>query len=244
MVITPIKRSATARRGTAEAPRARRRSAGETEKVLLDAARAAFERKGYIRTTVDDIVERTGLSRAAFYRYFRNADAVFVRIATDALDHLLQASRAAPPTAGATLRERVASGHRHFLLAYQADRLLFRSLLEADQVNPEIAAVHAHMRSVFVLRIREHLARQHALGRCHPIDLDATSFALAMMGEGVAQAWLGSALQPFRKPLVLEQVVRELTDIWCRTVYLDADVPLLPVKAAAQAPHRTARKKR
>ena len=66
--------------GTAKgrAPRARASSPlREAQKELarqrlLEAAIAAFEEKGYVDVTVDDIVQRAGTSRGTFYLYFQS----------------------------------------------------------------------------------------------------------------------------------------------------------------------------
>jgi AcrR family transcriptional regulator len=39
---------------------------------LIDAARSAFETKGYVDTTVDDIAQGAGASRGTFYIYFQS----------------------------------------------------------------------------------------------------------------------------------------------------------------------------
>ncbi|NKS85664.1 TetR family transcriptional regulator [Rhodococcus hoagii] len=46
------------------------------EQVMLDAARAEFERYGIRRTNMDDIARRAGISRSTLYRRFPNKDAL------------------------------------------------------------------------------------------------------------------------------------------------------------------------
>jgi len=53
-----------------------------TEKRLLDAALAAFNQNGFIRTNVEDITGRAGVGRSTFYLYFQNKN--------DILSHLVQ----------------------------------------------------------------------------------------------------------------------------------------------------------
>jgi len=82
-----ITRSAAVRRGAlAGGQRRTRNSAEATEQILLDAARRVFADKGYIRATVQDIIESTGLSRGTFYLYFRSTDDIFVRTITKVVD--------------------------------------------------------------------------------------------------------------------------------------------------------------
>jgi AcrR family transcriptional regulator len=41
-----------------------------TRETLIEAAYAAFEQKGYVETTVEDIIRRAGASRPTFYAHF------------------------------------------------------------------------------------------------------------------------------------------------------------------------------
>lgn len=51
-----------------------------SERKILDAARAEFERYGVRRTTIDDIASRAGISRRTLYRSFTSKDALFERL--------------------------------------------------------------------------------------------------------------------------------------------------------------------
>ncbi|MGW0040894.1 TetR/AcrR family transcriptional regulator [Rhodococcus sp. NPDC003348] len=50
--------------------------ADEARTRILDAAEAAFERYGVVKSTMDDIAKEAGVSRPALYRYFRDRDAL------------------------------------------------------------------------------------------------------------------------------------------------------------------------
>ncbi|GAB2661732.1 TetR/AcrR family transcriptional regulator [Nocardia goodfellowii] len=50
------------------------------EQVMLDAARAEFERYGVRRTNMDDIARRAGVSRSTLYRRFPSKDALFAQL--------------------------------------------------------------------------------------------------------------------------------------------------------------------
>jgi AcrR family transcriptional regulator len=63
---------------TADAPRTARREA--TRQRVLDAAREVFAEKGVIGGTVEDICERAGFTRGAFYSNFADKDDVVVAL--------------------------------------------------------------------------------------------------------------------------------------------------------------------
>jgi AcrR family transcriptional regulator len=47
---------------------------------LIDCAQALFLRKGYEKTTINDVIEATGLSKGAFYHHFRAKEALLEAI--------------------------------------------------------------------------------------------------------------------------------------------------------------------
>ncbi len=221
-----IARSTAVHRGAdtgAAPPRRSRGNAEDTMLRLLDQAQRAFGEKGYIRTTVQDITDGTGLSRGAFYRYFGSTDEVFVAVVKRVIDELVASSR---ERTGRTLRERVYDGNLRYMRVFERHRGVMRALFEAAFVSPQIETIRAGMRSAYLRRVRDRLARQVQRGHCHPIDVDAATLSLGMMVEGAAQSWVVLGFEPCERPMQLERLCRQVTDIWCRSVYLDPDQPL------------------
>jgi AcrR family transcriptional regulator len=220
----PLARSSASQRGIAKPRAARTRApAGLTEQRLVQAAYEVFATKGYVRATVQDMIARTGCSRGAFYLYFRSTDDVFERVVTMVVDELVAATR---QRSGRTLRERVDAGNRRYLEIFARHRGVMRALAEAAYVNPRIAQLQSQLRSAYLRRVRDHLARHARAGRCQAIDADAATLALGMMVEGAAQAWVVTGLEPFERALDLDRVCRQVTDIWCRAIYLDPDAAM------------------
>jgi AcrR family transcriptional regulator len=54
--------------------------AEERRQQIMQAALACFARKGYHKTTMDDIVAESGLSKGTLYWYFENKDALFLTL--------------------------------------------------------------------------------------------------------------------------------------------------------------------
>src|ERR1035437_6644952 len=63
------------RRGTGRTARGR-----QSRQLLLDAARAVFERQGFLRTRVADISKEAKVSHGTFYTYFLSKEEVFKEI--------------------------------------------------------------------------------------------------------------------------------------------------------------------
>jgi len=54
--------------------------AEERRQQIMEAALACFARKGYHKTTMDDIVAESGLSKGSLYWYFKSKDDLFVSL--------------------------------------------------------------------------------------------------------------------------------------------------------------------
>ncbi|GAB2559460.1 TetR family transcriptional regulator [Gracilibacillus alcaliphilus] len=52
----------------------------ERKKELIKAAKQVFIQKGYVHTSMQDIMDKAGISRGAFYSYFDNIDHVFIEV--------------------------------------------------------------------------------------------------------------------------------------------------------------------
>ncbi|MFD5826135.1 TetR/AcrR family transcriptional regulator [Lentzea sp. NPDC060358] len=103
---------------------------------IIDAARARFASHGFARTSMPDLVEASGLSTGAIYRYFKSKDQIVVAIC-EQTSHTLPAELTA-----ATAREflehvrAAAREHGHA-------RLVAQIYAEAA-VSPALAAVVQH----------------------------------------------------------------------------------------------------
>lgn len=56
---------------------------------IMDAARACFMRKGFARSTIQDICQEAGLSPGAIYRYFKSKDDIVLAIGDQTRDAVL-----------------------------------------------------------------------------------------------------------------------------------------------------------
>jgi len=63
----------------------------ERKAQIFQAALACFNRKGYHRTTMDDIVAESGLSKGALYWYFKSKKELFISLFEEVIGQLGQA---------------------------------------------------------------------------------------------------------------------------------------------------------
>jgi AcrR family transcriptional regulator len=110
--------------------------------ALLQAARPVFITRGFHGTRVDDIVEAAGVSHGAFYRYFKNKDALAHLLAAQAM-RTVSTTLTEIPDVGTDASEARAA-LRRWLRAYnrvQADETaMIRVWVDAALQDQDLAA--------------------------------------------------------------------------------------------------------
>jgi AcrR family transcriptional regulator len=111
-----------------------------TRRRLIEGALAAFERKGYAATTIDDIVAEANASRATFYLHFKSKSDVVLVMARTLGTRWRELYREL--TSGERLSRKelydwldAMAGH------YQTNRATVAALDQAAAVEPEVASV-------------------------------------------------------------------------------------------------------
>jgi AcrR family transcriptional regulator len=129
-----------------------------TRRRLIDGALAAFERKGYAATTIDDVVVEANASRATFYLHFKSkSDLVLVMAQTlgrrwrDLYRELTSGERLSRKELYDWLD--AMAGH------YSTNRTTVAALGQAAAVEPEVAAVRLANQRESIAVIAESIRR-------------------------------------------------------------------------------------
>src|SRR5512134_990691 len=161
-------------------PTARRRA---VQAAVLEATEALLrEGARYGDLNVERIATRAGISRTAFYFYFRDKRELLMRLTEDVNDLLYaQAdiwwSGSGDPAA--EMREALA----RIAGAYDEHGVLLRAIVEVSATDEEIAAFWRGLVGRFVDATRRRIERERAAGRAAVADPQATAFALCWMTE-------------------------------------------------------------
>jgi AcrR family transcriptional regulator len=178
---------------------------------LLVAAQQGFEQRGYVDTSVSDIVEIAGGSRASFYSYFTSKDDALGVLVQELTDDLFAAATQ-PIAPGATPFEYLTATIRQFMNAYRDRAPLLLILDQATTVNDEFLKLRKAIRARFAESLETILIRRQ-VRRPDPDDLDPaiTAIALGGMVEDLAR---GRYL--FGQDIDEDQAVRTLAVLWAR----------------------------
>lgn len=149
---------------------------------VVDAAAHVFARQGYHRTTIDDIVEATGLTRGGLYYYIAGKKDLLIASHERYLTPLLAeteriAAQDAPPSE--TIR-RILEAMMRTHASYPDHVAVFLNEWKAIQSEPEWNAVRRDRRT-FERLVADVLTRGRAAGDFHFEDPSVTLFALLGM---------------------------------------------------------------
>ena len=202
-------------------PRKRRRPE-EAERAILAAARAFLEERPFREMTVEGVMVRTGLSRPAFYAYFRDRYEVVTRLLEGiggllfALDWRWLSGGEGGDEAREVLVDALRAGSQTFV-EYGP---VLRAIADAAGYDARVEQVYRHgLIERLVGAVGSRISRDVEAG-LSPSDLDPqeTARALVLMTERYLLDAFG---RPERQPSRRESaaVFATLEEIWVRTLY-------------------------
>lgn len=122
----------------------------QRKRALMDAARAVFERKGFIDTKVSDIAAEAGVAHGTFYTYFDTKEAIFTAVSYDVVDDMLAAL--AVPVAADEFHDRVHDAVRRYVDAYRPHATFIGLIEQVGAFSPDLRQLRLDIRTAFVKR--------------------------------------------------------------------------------------------
>jgi AcrR family transcriptional regulator len=197
------------RRGTGRTVRGR-----QSRQLLVDAARAIFERQGFLRTRVADISKEAKVSHGTFYTYFFSKEEVFREIVDSVEIDLLRvdALESTDPV------ERIRSGNRHYLEAFRDNADILRVIQQVSTFDEDVrhTCEERQTRFAHALERRTRAYQQEGLIR-DDIDPWVAANALGGMVANFADLMFIQG-----HDFDFDHVVDQLTVLWARAVGIDA----------------------
>ena len=177
-----------------------------TEELLAGGA-------SYAELNVERIATAAGISRTAFYFYFRDKREVLMRLAGDITEVLYREADAWYSGAGDPTEE-ITGALRNIGALYEAHGPLLRAIVEVSTYDEEIAVFWRGLLGRFVDATAQRVERELADGNVQPMDTRATAFALVWMTERTMYQQLVQG-----GPVSREKQIDAITGIWLRAIY-------------------------
>lgn len=185
------------------------------ERSVLDATEALLdEGASYAELGIERIATRAGISRTAFYFYFRDKRELLMRLTAGVAEELFaEAERwwSGDGEGEPELRAAIAK----IVGIYRRHPALLRAIVEAAAYDDEVARFWRALVGRFTDSTRERIEREQAAGRVDAaISAQATAFALVWMTERSSYERLVQDGAVAEQPLV-----EALCRIWLAAVY-------------------------
>ena len=200
----------------------RRRRPEEAERTILAAGRAFLEEHPFREMTVEGIMVRTGLSRPAFYAYFRDRYDLVTRLLEGvggllfALDWRWLSGESGGDEAKKVLVDALRAGSQTFL-EYGP---VLRAISDAAGYDARVEQVYRHgLIERLISAVAERISRDVEAGVSpSALDPEQTAKALVLMTERYLLDAFGRPEQRASRR-EREAVFGTLEEIWIRTLY-------------------------
>ena len=207
-----------------------------TRAALVKAARALFERQGYLDTNVGDIAKRARVAHGTFYTYFSSKEEIFAEVADELQHDLVHITEAEPHLEStASLSERIERSNRGYLRGYEQHARMMGVLEQVATFNPRLAAIRRASRRYYVQRNTASIRRWQEQGLVDArIDPAYAASALGSMVDRSAYVWL-----VLGEPYELEQATIQLTRLYCNALGLPYHRDTEPSRGPTRRTKRT-----
>jgi TetR/AcrR family transcriptional regulator, ethionamide resistance regulator len=177
-----------------------------TEELLSEGA-------SYADLNIERIATRAGISRTAFYFYFRDKRDLLTRLTADVAELLYEQAEiwfAGEGDPEAEIREALTN----IAALYAEHGVLLQAIVEVSTYDDEVARAWHGLLGRFIDATRVRIEAERAAGRSVADHPHATAFALCWMTEHTMYQHSVQG-QPFARA----EMVEALVGIWLRSVY-------------------------
>ncbi len=183
----------------------------------MKAARALFEKHGYLDVNVGDISRRAKVAHGTFYTYFTSKEEIFAevidRLTADFISIAGEEPAVGPPGSVSASIERANRGYLH---AYEANARMMAVMEQVATFNTRTAQIRRQTRHIWVTRNSEAIRRWQGRGLVDPrIDPWYAASALGSMIDRSAYVWI-----VLGEPYEFEPAVVQLSRLYCNALGL------------------------
>jgi AcrR family transcriptional regulator len=188
-----------------------------TRQALVRAARAVFERDGFVDARIADIAAQAGAATGSFYSYFATKEDVFAAVVEELTDEMLHPQVREAPDADAGPLASIEAANRAYLLAYRRNAKLMALMDQVFAIDPEFRRVRLERARRFARRNAASIRRLQAQGVADPaLDPVAAAYAMdAMVSRMASLVFVGGHRMAF------EDLVATLTRLWANALRIE-----------------------
>ncbi|RJL32709.1 TetR/AcrR family transcriptional regulator [Bailinhaonella thermotolerans] len=186
-----------------------------TREALVRAARAVFERQGYLDAKLTDITREANCSTGSFYTYFTNKEEIFAAVLREAQEDMMHPGMGRVPGDGDPYAV-LEAANRAYLEAYRRNARLMALLEQVSHIDPAFRRLRRARADAFIRRNARGIADLQARGAADPaLDPLLTSRALSGMVSRVAYT---AFADEDADPIDFDTLVTTLTRLWANAL--------------------------
>ncbi len=189
----------------------RAKKADDRRKKIIENASRIFSEKGYRGTTVDDVVQATGIAKGTFYLYFESKEELLIEVIKNLIEETLRRIDRKLREAGKRdCIARIEAKGQELLELYLRNSELLYMLLGETVGNPRLAEQLREVYERLSERIEEDLQWGVQEGEIYPYpDLRTVAYALVGMGQTVALLVGGADREQLEKTrITVDKLIR------------------------------------
>ncbi|MCU1361875.1 MAG: TetR family transcriptional regulator, partial [Ilumatobacteraceae bacterium] len=127
-----------------------------TRAALVKAARALFEKNGFLETNVGDIARRARVAHGTFYTYFNSKEEIFSEVVESLQADMQRIASAEPAIAqDGSISSRIERANRGYIRAYETNARMMAVLEQVATFNPRLAQMRRATRTFWRQRSSE-----------------------------------------------------------------------------------------
>jgi AcrR family transcriptional regulator len=185
-----------------------------TREALVTAARAVFERDGFLEARITDITVEAGVAAGSFYTYFTSKEDAFAAVMDDVNEEMLH-----PRLGASTDRDDpvgvIESANRAYLASYRRNAKLMALMDQVAQIDEEFRELRLRRANAFVERNARAISRLQARGLADPeLDPKLAAHAMSLMVSRMAYARYVQGLGTGSA----ERLTKTLTRLWANAL--------------------------
>ena len=183
-----------------------------TRAAILQCGKLEFAESGYVRASMTNIAQKSGMSLGAIYRYFPDKEAIFSELFEELHARFLTVTRTTAPLLDMSdLQASIESATQNYFRLYAFERDFMGAVVEASATNDDYmtrwASMHHDISNRFVKRLYSITA---VASSCQA--LERTVFALVCMTEQVA--YVNLSRRRSNPSVSHEELATTVSDIW------------------------------
>ncbi|HLJ99825.1 MAG TPA: helix-turn-helix domain-containing protein [Streptosporangiaceae bacterium] len=186
-----------------------------TRNALVEAARAVFERDGYLDARMSDISVEAGVAAGSVYTYFDGKEEIFQAVADQVQEEMLH-PHLRVRTGVTDPRRLIDLANREYLRSYKKNARLMALFEQVAQVDEQFRARRIERGNAFAARNATMISDLQSRGLADPA-LDPLLTAHALSGMVSRMAYLAFVLD---MPMPYERLVTTLNQIWINALKL------------------------